>query len=167
MLFSLSFLFSGLSEIVFAIANKNHLLNWAWSLVFGIITFMAGVLLLLNPSLTMTFLAYYIGFVILFRSISSISYAFDIKNYGGLGWGFLLFLGILGAVVSFILIWNPIFAGLSIVILVALNFLFGGLFNIYLALQLRKIHKYSKELSPELRERLLELENEIRNEVNS
>lgn len=166
-LFSLSFLFGGISEIIFAIANKDQLHNWGWSLAFGIITAVVGVLLVTNPALSMATLALYVGFVILFRSIASISFAIDLKRYGSKGWGFLLFSGILGALFSFILIWNPIFAGMSIVLLVALSFLFGGLFSIVLAFQLRKLHKHGKKISSNLRERMDTLSREILEELDN
>lgn len=163
-LFSLSFLFGGLAEIIFSLSNRHRLQNWGWSLAFGIVTFIAGILLLINPALSMTTLALFIGFIILFRSIAAIGFAFDIKRYGGSNWGWLLAFGILGTIVSFILIWNPIFAGMSIVVLVALSFLFAGIFNIYLSLQLRKLHRSSKKISDKLRERYDDLLEEIRAE---
>jgi uncharacterized membrane protein HdeD (DUF308 family) len=164
LLFALSFLFGGLSEIIFSIANKDQLDNWGWSLAFGIFTLIVGILLLLNPALSMTALAFYVGFVILFRSISTIGFAMDVKKYGSKNWGGLLVLGIIGTIVSFILIWNPLFAGMSIVILVALSFLFAGLFNISFSLQLRKLHKASKKISTKLIERYDDLMKEIREE---
>lgn len=164
LLFALSFLFSGLSESLFALANKDHLDNLGWSLALGIITLIVGFLLLLNPALSLTVLAFYIGFVILFRSISTIGFAIDVKKYGSKNWGGLLVLGIIGTIVSFILIWNPLFAGLSVVILVALSFLFAGLFSILLAFQLRKLHKSSKRISANLAERYDAIVKEIRAE---
>ncbi|HRN27627.1 MAG TPA: DUF308 domain-containing protein [Ignavibacteriaceae bacterium] len=164
LLFALSFLFGGLSEIIFSIANKDQLDNWGWSLAFGIVTLIVGILLLLNPALSMTALAFYVGFVILFRSISTIGFAMDVKKYGSKNWGGLLVLGIIGTIVSFILIWNPLFAGMSVVILVALSFLFAGLFNISFSLQLRKLHKASKKISTKLIERYDDLMKEIRQE---
>lgn len=163
-LFSISFLLGGASEVVFSIANRHRMANWGWSMVFGIITLVIGVLLISNPALSLTALAFYVGFTILFRSISSISFALDIKRYGSKSWGGLLIFGILGAIFSFILLWNPAFAGLSVVWLVALSFLFGGLFSIFFALQLRKLHKRGKKLSPELRERYQKLEQDIQDE---
>lgn len=163
-LFSLSLLFGGIGEIIFSVANKDQLENWGWSLAFGIITLVVGVLLLINPALSMTTLAFYVGFVVLFRSIAAISFALDIKRYGSKNWGGLLAVGILGAIFSFILLWNPAFAGMSIVIWVALSFLFTGLFSIYLAFQLRKLHKSSKGLSEKLKKRFLELQDDIREE---
>ena len=102
----------------------------------------------------------------LFRSISTIGFAMDIKKYGSKNWGALLVLGIIGTIVAFILIWNPIFAGLSVVILIALSFLFAGLFNIFLSLQLRKLHKSSKKISAKLVEKYEDLMKEIREEWN-
>lgn len=166
LLFALSFLFGGLSEIVFSVVNREQLDNWGWSLAFGIVTLIVGILLLLNPALSITTLAFYIGFVVLFRSISTIGFAMDIKKYGSKNWGALLGLGIIGTIVSFILIWNPIFAGLSVVILIALSFLFAGLFNIFLSLQLRKLHKSSKKISAKLVEKYEDLMKEIREEWN-
>ncbi|WP_245812537.1 HdeD family acid-resistance protein [Salegentibacter echinorum] len=151
---------------MFALANKDRLENWGWSLAFGIITLIVGVFLLLKPSLSLTALAFYIGFVILFRSISTIGFALDVRKYGSKNWGGLLILGIIGAIVSFILIWNPLFAGLSIVVLVALNFMFAGLFSIFLSIQLRKLHKSSKKLSADLVERYDKIMLEIREELD-
>lgn len=164
LLFALSFLFGGLSEVVFSIVNRDRLDNWGWSLAFGILTFIVGISLVSHPELSISALAFYIGFLLLFRSIASISFAMDIKKYGSKDWGGLLAFGILGAIVSFFLIWNPLFAGLSVVVLVALSFLFTGLFSILLAMQLRKLHKSSKEISQGLRDKILKLQEEIRSE---
>lgn len=164
LLFALSFLFGGLSEVVFSIVNRDRLDNWGWSLAFGILTFIVGISLVSHPELSISVLAFYIGFLLLFRSIASISFAMDIKKYGSKDWGGLLAFGILGAIVSFILIWNPLFAGLSVVVLVALSFLFTGLFSILLAMQLRKLHKSSKEISQGLRDKISKLQEEIRRE---
>ncbi|HSH50470.1 MAG TPA: DUF308 domain-containing protein, partial [Bacteroidales bacterium] len=160
-------LFGGLSEIIFSFSNRKQLDNWGWSLAFGIITFIVGVLLVINPALSMLTLAFYIGFIFLFRSVAAISFAVDIKKYGNKNWGGLLVLGILGVIFSFILIWNPIFAGLSAVILIGLSFFFAGLFSIYLSLQLRKLNKSSKKISSELRDRYENLMKEIRAEWDS
>ncbi|EGV42497.1 HdeD family acid-resistance protein [Bizionia argentinensis JUB59] len=164
LLFALSFLLSGISESVFALINRDRLDNWGWSLGFGILTLIVGVLLLLKPELSITALAFYIGFVIMFRSISTIGFAMDVKKYGSKNWGGLLILGTIGTIVSFILIWNPLFAGLSLVVLVAINFLFAGLFSVFLSFQLRKLHKSSKKISAELVKRYDDLMLEIRNE---
>lgn len=163
-LFALSFVFGGISEIIFSVVNRHQLDNWGWSLAFGIITFIVGMSLTIHPALSISILAFYIGFVILFRSVSAISFALDVKRYGSKNWGVLLIFGILGIIFSFILIWNPIFAGMSVVVLIALSFLFAGLFSIFLSFQLRKLHKSSKPISADLRARYDALMEDIRQE---
>ena len=165
-LFALSFLLGGISEVVFSITNKSQLENWGWSLAFGLITAIVGFLLLIQPIVSLAIMAFYIGFVILFRSVGAISFAIDIKRYGSKNWGGLLVLGVLGTLFSFVLIWNPVFAGLSIVILIALSFLLTGMFSIFFALQLRKLHKNSKVISERLKERYEDLMKDIREEWN-
>jgi len=164
-LFALSFLFGGLSEIIFSVVNRRQMENWGWSLAFGIITFIVGFMLLIQPGLSLGVLAFYIGFTILFRSVAAISFALDLKKFRVKYWGALLTLGILGIVISFILIWNPVFSGLSVVMLIAIGFLSAGLFSIVLALQLRKLHKWPKKVSKKLRERYDEIIEEIRDEI--
>ncbi len=79
-LFSLSFLISGLSEIIFSISNRKEIDNWGWTLTFGIVTALFGVLLVMNPQISITTLPFYVGVVVLFRSIMGIAYALDLKN---------------------------------------------------------------------------------------
>lgn len=162
--FALSFLLGGISEVFFSISNRRTLSNWGWSLAFGVITFLVGLSLLMHPALSVSVLAFYIGFLLLFRSVSSISFALDLKKYGSKNWTTLLLFGILGAVASFFLIWNPVFAGLSVVILIAISLLFAGLFSIFLAVQLRRIHQSPRKISEKLKERYEDLMEEIRNE---
>lgn len=164
-LFSLSFLFSGISEIIFSITNRDQLINWGWSLALGIITAIMGVLLLTNTALSMVVLAFFVGFVVLFRSIAAISFAIDIKSYGSKNWGGLLALGIFGTLTSFILLWNPVLTGISISFWVALSFLFAGFISIYFSFQLRKLHKSSKKLSSEIKEEFKEFREEIKEEL--
>ena len=162
--FALSFLFSGLSEVFFSIANRNTLPNWGWSLAFGILTTIIGFSLVVHPGLSISVLAFYVGFLLLFRSIASISFALDVKKYGSKNWGSLLAFGILGALASLFLIWNPLFTGIGLTILMAVSILFAGLFSIFLALQLRKIHVHGRNISSKLKERYDDLMEEIREE---
>lgn len=162
--FALSFLFGGLMEVIFSVVNRKELSNWGWSLALGIITFILGISLVSHPELSLSILLFYVGFLLLFRSIASLSFAIDLKNYGSRNWGWLLVFGILGTIASFILIWNPGLAGLTAVILVSSSFIFAGLFSITLSFQLRKLHKATKKLSEKLQTRYDELMEDIRKE---
>ena len=164
--FGYSFLISGIIEIIFSLSNRKELENWGWTLIFGFITFLVGMLLLARPEITMLTLSLSLGFLVLFRSIGAISFALDLKDYDdNSGWGTLLGLGILGVLFSFLLLWNPSFAGLTIAIWIGLTLTAAGLFSIYLALKLRKLKGASQKISSELMARFKGIEEEIRNEL--
>ncbi len=165
-LFSLSFLFSGLSEIIFSISNRNEIDNWGWTLTFGIVTTLFGIFLLINPQISFATLPFYIGVVVLFRSITGIGFALDLKKYGVLEWGNLMIFAVLGLLLSFILIWNPVFAGLTVVVWTGLALISGGIYSIYLSLKLKKLNTKSKEISQELKEKYEKVKQEIQNELN-
>ncbi|MCC9073627.1 HdeD family acid-resistance protein [Flavobacterium sp. F-65] len=152
-LFSISFLASGVFEIIFALSNRKKIDNWGWTLASGILGLVVGILLISNPLISITILPLYVGFVILFRSIMAIVIAFDLKSYRVPDWGNLLVLGILGIIFSFILLWNPIFAGLSLVYWTAFAFIAIGAFYIYFSFKLKKIHDIPEKLH-ELEDRM-------------
>jgi len=165
LLFSTSFLIAGFFEVVFSIANRKHMDNWGWTLVFGLVTFFFGFVMVMQPEFSMLTLAIFVGFTLLFRSIAAISFAIDVKNYGVSQWGFLLVLGILGIILSIILLIDPAFAGATIVTWTGITFIVVGIFNIFLSFQLRKVKKVSKKISKGLRERFEAISKEIRDEM--
>ena len=69
----------------------------------------------------MTTLAYYVGFVVLFRSIAAIGMSLDLKKTGILEWGTLMAAGILGSVLGILLLAHPLFAGASLLTLVSVD----------------------------------------------
>lgn len=142
-IFALGFIISGISEIIFAFGNKHQ--YWGWSLALGIISTIVGVLLLLNPAASMITLPFYVGFTLLFRSISGMVSAYEMKQYGILDWGTLMVTAVLGMIFSFILIWNPVFAGINIVIWTAIVFLVLGGYTIYFSFKLKKLNKLKYE----------------------
>ncbi|WP_201584435.1 HdeD family acid-resistance protein [Psychrobacter jeotgali] len=165
LLFSLSFLISGLFEIAFSIANKDVLDNWGWTLAFGVLTLAVGVLLLINPAISMITLAFYVGFLILFRSISAIGYAIDFKRYGISDWGVLMLIGVLGLIFAFLLIWNPILSGMTILIWTGLALITSGIFSVYFSLKLKKLNTLPDKLSDRLRNQLELVRREVDEEL--
>lgn len=163
--FSLSFLFSGLFEVAFSISNRNEMENWGWMLIFGLLTFLFGLIMTIHPEISMATLPLYVGFVLLFRSIGAISFAIDIKSYGVPYWGVLLTLGIAGIIFSTIMLFNKSFAGASIITLTGITFLIAGFFGIALSLLLRNIKKISKKVSQNLRDKFDDIRKEIREEL--
>jgi uncharacterized membrane protein HdeD (DUF308 family) len=77
----------------------------------------------------------------------AMGFAFDLKGFADNGWGWLLALGILGLLFSFVLLWNPLLAGLTIVIWTGCAFITIGIFRIILSFKLKHLYKLSKKSS--------------------
>lgn len=163
-LFAISFLFGGIAEVVFSLTGREQRPNWGWSLALGIITLLIGIELVANLGLSISVMVFYVGFLLMFRSIAAISFSVQLKQYGTKSWGWVLAFGSLGAVASFVLLLNPVLTSLWLVLWIGLSFLFTGLSRILFALQLRKLHKRSKVISPELQDRFEQIQKEIRQE---
>lgn len=164
LLFSLSFIVSGIMETYFAIQNNKTLSGWGWYLVSGLASIAFGIYLLSYPAVSIPILSYFVGFGLLFRNAYLLGIAFQIKS-SGLKWGNLAITSILGILFSFLLIANPLFTGLSLVMLTALAFLFGGIAFVMLSFDLKKLKNLPDRISPELKSRIASLEKEIRERI--
>ncbi len=158
--FSVSFLVAGVSEIVFSIQNKEELEGWGWYLTSGIFSSLIGLVLVTWPEIAATTLPFFVGFTLLFRSFQALGFAFDLKNYGALNWGNLAILSVLGIIFSFMLIANPIFTGLSLVVMTALSFIFIGISSIVLSFQFKKLKTIPKKVRKELKDKIEDLKEE-------
>ncbi len=140
-LFAIAFLISGILGISYAISNRKRLTGWGWSLAAGIAELLIGILLITRLELSVVILALFVGFAVLFRSIMAIIWAYEFKRLLAPGWGGLLALGILGALLALILLWNPILAGFTIVAYTSAAFIVIGGFQVYLSLKLKRLNR--------------------------
>lgn len=159
--FSISFLFSGVTEIFFSLQNSKSLQGWGWFLVSGLLTAAIGVYLVAYPQISMSILPFVIGFTLLFRSFQLLGFAFDLKSHKNLNWGNVALASAGGIIFSLLLIFNPVFTGLSLVTLTAISFIFIGIASIMLALDLRKLKKFPGKISEELKSKMRSLQDEI------
>lgn len=140
-IFSVFIFVSGISQIVFSVSNRNEMQGWGWYLASGILDLIIGILLITHPLMTMAILPFYVGFWLLFQGFMAIGLSFQFKSVGIPSWGWLLFLGTLTLIFSFLLLANPVFAGLSIVYMTAMAFVTAGIFRMFLAFDLKKMKK--------------------------
>jgi uncharacterized membrane protein HdeD (DUF308 family) len=138
-LFSLSFLVTGILQVAFSIANRDRIHSWGWLLAGGILYILIGLLLLSQPQISIVTLPFIVGFYILFQSVNALGWAYDLKHMGVARWGNVALLGVLGIIFSFILLWNPVFAGLSLAIWTGFAFVFAGVAAILLSFQLKRL----------------------------
>ncbi|MCD7971243.1 MAG: HdeD family acid-resistance protein [Candidatus Azobacteroides sp.] len=139
--FMVSFLVGGIFEIIFAVSNRDNISGWGFALAGGIIDLLFGILLVALPlGLTATFLIYFVGFWIMFRSIWGIGTAIDFKKAGGNDWGWLVAFAVLGVIFAFAFILSPAFGAGVIIALVSFAFIFYGIFRIYMGIKLKSWH---------------------------
>lgn len=136
--FSFAFYISGFGDIYFAISNQKSLDGWFWYLVSGILTVLFGAFLMIFPGITMSILPMVIGFVMMFRSIQGLGFAFDLKKQG-VSWGSLAIISVIGIILSFSLLAHPVAAAASVVTITALVIIVVGIYSIMLSLQLKKL----------------------------
>jgi len=146
-LFSVTIFVSGLSEIIYSISNRKEMDNWGWVLTGGIIDLLFGLWLMASPLLSIAILPFVVGFMLMVRSMMAIGLAFDLKDFSDSGWGWLLALSILGLLFSFVLLWNPAFAGLTLVICTGCAFVTLGVYRIILSFKLKHLHNLSKKIA--------------------
>lgn len=142
--FSVIIFISGISEIIYSITNRKETDNWGWVLAGGIIDLLLGIWLLSSPLLSIAVLPYIVSFFLMFRSMIAMGFAFDLKGFTDSGWGWLLALGILSLLLSFVLLWNPLLAGLTIVVWTGCAFITIGIYRIILSFKLKRLHNLSK-----------------------
>lgn len=165
LLFSLLFLVSGILEIIFSLSNRKEIDNWGWTLFAGILNTVIGFILLSNPGFTIVLLPVYVGFGLMFRSIQGMSSSFELKSYKVKGWWQLLILGLLGLIFSVVMIFNPLLGGITIMYWTAGALLALGIYSIYYAFVLRRLKKYSKRISSDLKSRYEAIQKEIHDQL--
>lgn len=160
-LFSVSFIISGISDIFFAINNSRFLNGWGLYLVTGLLSLIMGIYLVSYPHLSMGILPFIVGFTVMFRSFQLLGISLELKDTHVPSWGILTFFSIIGIILSFILLANPIFSGFSLVVSTGLSFISVGIASVILAFDLKKLKDYPNKLGNELREKINSLQNEI------
>ena len=114
-------------------ANSNT--NWGWAVFEGLLDIFLGYVLLTNPLVTAEVLPWMFGFWAVFYGILLIISSFSGDGNGG--WTKMLS-GILMIIIGNIIMHNPLFAGMSLVIWVGILLMIAGVFNVIISFSLKK-----------------------------
>jgi len=144
-LFGLTLLGTGIIEIVSAILERARLRGWVWKLTVGIINLLLGVFVTARPDITFVVLPVYVAFAVMLRAFSSIGWSLELREYGVSDWWAFLLTGVIGSLLALVLGLGPAFSSLPPVYFMAAAFILVGVFQIYLALVLRKLRKRTIE----------------------
>lgn len=100
------------------------------NIVYGIVTSVAGILIITNPYVIGSFIPIVIGIGIIINSAMKLQYAFELKNIHNNMWKTTMLISIISTLCGIILLFNP-FAGAVI-----LTKIIGGFIIIYAILDM-------------------------------
>ena len=117
---------AGILVLFKSISSRKEVKAWGWGALEGLLDLFVGYILLSNPGLTAEVLPFIIGLWAVFYGIMLIIDAFS----GNGSLMLKLIAGILVIIVANIMITNPLTAGMSLAVWVAVILLISGIYNI-------------------------------------
>ncbi len=139
-LFAVGIFITGVLETAFAVTARKSIDSWGWTLASGILDLVIGTYLFAYPLVTMEILPLILGFWLLFRGISAIGFALDMKSYHLPNWSMLLALGILIIIFGVMILVVPAFGVLNIIIWTAFSFIAAGIFRVIISFRLKALN---------------------------
>lgn len=140
-LLGLMLLLAGISIIVDYFAMRRAFAFSGWNLFLGIITAVMGALLLINQPLRMVtdvIAIYMLGVWMLIMGIVRVVEAIQLRKVPGSGWGWLLVLGVIMALVGVYSFLHPMVAAFTLAWLIGIYIIVAGVDLITLGTMLHK-----------------------------
>ncbi|EUJ30553.1 hypothetical protein MFLO_10478 [Listeria floridensis FSL S10-1187] len=120
-------LISGVFHIISYFIDQNYRHLSGWVLADGILSTLLAILLLSNQFAGAASLVLVFAMWVLFAGITRTIGAFSLKQDGFSSWGYVLVLGILGILLGFIALFNPVVSAVGIVFLMGFFFILEGI----------------------------------------
>lgn len=117
---------AGVVRIIDGFGLKGKMQNWGWAVFEGAMDIILGYILMAHPALTVSLLPVMIGFWAAFYGILLVIDAFSEPG----GRGLKIVSGILIFLFANIIMFNPVFFGLTLAIWVGVVLLFAGIYNV-------------------------------------
>ncbi|EFS04145.1 membrane protein, putative [Listeria seeligeri FSL S4-171] len=127
LMFGFLLLISGIFNTVSYFSDKKLQKVSGWVLADGILSILLGFLLLFNEFAGTETIVLLFGMWVLFAGIMRTIGAFTAKQNNVQGWGWILTIGIIGIVVGFIALFNPVVSAIGIVLIVGIFFIVQGI----------------------------------------
>ncbi len=125
---------AGVAELMHAVRQQDTT-NRGWHLALGIIDILLGLVLMAHVAAGITILRLMVGIWFIFRGMS----LFSFSKLTGRSW-VLIIGGLLTVLFGLLIIFNPVFGAMTLIIWTAIAFIVTGIFNIALSFMLRKVY---------------------------
>ena len=139
MIIGITVLLTGIFNILVYMTAKNTVFGAGWVLIEGIIDCIVAVFLLCGNMIVAEALPFIFAMWIIFTGVARTITAFELKNAGILGWGWLVLTGILGIVFGFFCFFEPIAAQIAVSILLGVILIIEGIISLLLWWYIQKI----------------------------
>lgn len=127
-LFSILLVAGAVSDLVFY--SRNRLPDRGLFRAGSLLMVILGLWLCLHPATSGFVLALYIAFQLIIRSVQGLVMAYGLNKMGAGRSGLLLVMSFGGMLLALLLAAQPMLAGMSLVLLIALSLIFSGLIGI-------------------------------------
>jgi uncharacterized membrane protein HdeD (DUF308 family) len=117
-----------------------------WSVVLGVVEVAVGVSVWVWPNPTLLFVAFYIGWLLMFRGVMTIFGSVSGRRFLPY-WGVLLVAGILEVLVSFYLLGRPGLTLVATVLAIGLTAVFYGVLEVMTAFEVKRLPERLDELT--------------------
>lgn len=107
--------------------------NWGWTVFEGVLDIFLGYILMANPLVTAEVLPFIFGFWAVFYGILLILNSFSAKDNKMIK----ILSGILIIIIGNVIMHNPLFAGMTLAIWVAIMLLVAGIYNVIFSFSLK------------------------------
>jgi uncharacterized membrane protein HdeD (DUF308 family) len=145
-LFGFYAILDGIAAIMIGIRTRGEP-HWVWTIVQGVVSVLAGVIALIWPGLTALALLFVVAFWAIVLGIGEIGGAFASRRRRSTSWGWTLAAGILNVIFGILLLIWPASGILTLVWLVGIFTLVGGLALIVLAFRVRSVATSADDVS--------------------
>ena len=139
-LFGFYAILDGIAATVIGIRTHGEP-HWVWTVVQGVVSVLAGVIALFWPGVTALALLFVVAFWAIVLGIGEIGGAFASRRSGSTAWGWTLAAGILNVIFGVLLLIWPASGILTLIWLVGIFTLAGGIALIVLAFRVRSVTK--------------------------
>ena len=129
----------GVTALAVGIRHRKDDPHWVWHVVQGVVSVLAGVIALIWPGVTALALLFVVAFWAIVLGIGEIGGAFASRKSGSNAWGWTLAAGILNVIFGVLLLIWPASGILTLIWLVAIFTLAGGIALIVLAFRVRSV----------------------------
>ncbi|MFN0257599.1 HdeD family acid-resistance protein [Pedobacter ureilyticus] len=135
---------SGILEILFSFLNRKSIAEWYLIFMGGLIDLLLGAYLLNYPLISMVVMPMLIGIWMLFRAFMTMDSHIALSVMGIKNWIMVIVVSILLILPSMIILINPFFGMINVVVYTGAAFIVSGIFRIIFSQQLRSAHGKSR-----------------------